>query len=202
MSCGRDQWQQNAHGLDCFNHVNYVTTRSNSQESLRARARSSTHVDFKRLPRNEIWTKTLLLQRQFLWKECYSKKTRRVKRDFLRRSKKSVFFFFEKRISKKKIEKWLTNFFSFQMSNERNSENIFLEGFKQVFLCQKKGLVYLVWKNKIEKQRKKKSETKKGIEQKKFYKNGWTNEKKIFSKLWKIKEIQQKVSHQEKTEET
>ena len=35
MSCGRDQWQQNAHGP---NSLNYVTTRSNSQESSIARA--------------------------------------------------------------------------------------------------------------------------------------------------------------------
>ena len=45
MSCGPNQWQQNAHRP---NSLNYVTTRSNSQESLRSRARSSTHVDFKR----------------------------------------------------------------------------------------------------------------------------------------------------------
>ena len=54
MSCGRDQWQQNAHGP---NSLNYVTTRSNGPESLRSSARSSTHLDFKRLPQNEMWTK-------------------------------------------------------------------------------------------------------------------------------------------------
>ena len=56
------------------------------------------------------------------------------------------------------------------MSNNRNSENIFLEGFKQVFWGQKKRSRYLVRKHKIEKKKDKKSETKKGIEQKKFYK--------------------------------
>ena len=47
MSRSRDQWQLNAHRLDCFNHVNHVSTRSNGQESLRSRTRSSTHVDFE-----------------------------------------------------------------------------------------------------------------------------------------------------------
>ena len=55
MSCGQDQWQQNAHGP---NSLNYVTTRSNGQESLRSRAQSSMHVDLKRLPQNNFywWT--------------------------------------------------------------------------------------------------------------------------------------------------
>ena len=97
MSCGRDQWQQNAHGP---NSLHYVTTRSNSQESLRARARSSTHVDFKRLPRNDIWTKTLLLQRQLLWKECLFKTTKKGEKGFSKKIKQ-ISFFFEKRISKK-----------------------------------------------------------------------------------------------------
>ena len=151
-SCGRDQWQQNAHGP---NSLNYVTTRSSSQESLGSRARSSTHVDFKRLPRNEAWTKTFLLQRQFLWKRMLFKTTRKVKRDFLRRSKNQFFCFWKNGFfsKTKKIEKWLKNFCSFQMSNDRNSENIFLEGFKQVFLTPKKGLVILFERTRLKKKR-------------------------------------------------
>ena len=98
MSCGRDQWQQNAHGP---NSLNYVTIRSNGQESLRSRAQSSMHVDLKRLPQNETWSKTILVTKAIF-----------VEKDVLQ----------GKRISIKKLEKWLKNFFSFQMSNERNSE--------------------------------------------------------------------------------
>ena len=50
----------------------------------------------------------------------FFKTRKKEKRNFLRRSKKSVFFW----KTVKKIEKWLTNFFSFQMSNDRNSEKI------------------------------------------------------------------------------
>ena len=126
------------------------------------------------------WTKTFLCQKQFLWKKMLFKtKKKKKKSNFLRRSNKSHFFRRKKkRISKNKFEKWWKNSFSVQMSNNRNSENIFLEGFKQVFWGQKKRSRYLVWKNKIEKKKKEKSETKKTvIEQKKFYKKGWTNEK-------------------------
>ena len=47
MSRGWSQWQLNANRLDCFNHVNHVSIRSNGQESLRSRTRSSTHVDIE-----------------------------------------------------------------------------------------------------------------------------------------------------------
>ena len=46
VSLSRDQWQMNAHGLDS---LNYVTTRSNGQESLQSRTRSSTHVDLEKV---------------------------------------------------------------------------------------------------------------------------------------------------------
>ena len=61
------------------------------------------------------------------------------------------------------------------MSNDRNSENIFLEGFKQV-LCQKKKEVAFILFERTrlkKKQHKKKSETKKRrSNKKKFYKKG------------------------------
>ena len=44
MSCGRDQWKLNAHRLDSLNNV---TTRSNCQESLLSRTRSSTRVNLE-----------------------------------------------------------------------------------------------------------------------------------------------------------
>ena len=65
MSRGRDQWQLNAHILDCFNHVNHVSTRNNGQESLRSRTRSSTHVDIEWgfLKKGDFFEK-----QEFLWK--------------------------------------------------------------------------------------------------------------------------------------
>ena len=39
------------------------------------------------------------------------------------------------------------------MSNNRNSENIFLEGFKQVFWGQKKGLVILFERTRLKKRK-------------------------------------------------
>ena len=85
----------------------------------------------------------------FCGKGCYSKQQKR-KRNFLRRS----IFFFERGISKKKIEKWLKNFLSFQMSNDRNSENIFQERIKQVFLCQKKVTFILFERTRLKNHKK------------------------------------------------
>ena len=119
---------------------------------------------------------------------------------FSKKIKKISFFLFEKRISKKNIEKWWKNSFSFQMSNNRYSENIFLEGFKQEFWCQKKRSLYFVWKNKIEK--KEKEWNKKGDRTKKNLQKGMNKWKKFcFSKKNKG-DFFKKVSHQEKTEET
>ena len=57
------------------------------------------------------------------------------------------------------------------MSNDRNSENIFLEGFKQVFLCQKRSRLSCLKEQDLKNKRKRKNE-KKEIAQKKFYKKG------------------------------
>ena len=125
----------------------------------------------------------------FCGKRCCSKQQKR-KRDFLRRSKKSVFFFFERGISKKKnkFETWWKNFFSLQMSNDRISENIFLEGFKQV-LCQKKKVAFILFeRTRLKNQHKKKSETKKKeIEQKKVLQKGMNKWKRSFFKKMKNK---------------
>ena len=56
------------------------------------------------------------------------------------------------------------------MSNNRNSENIFLEGFKQVFWCQKKVTFILFERTGLKNTRK--GVQKKKIEQKKFDKKG------------------------------
>ena len=59
MSHSRDQWQLNAHGLDS---LNYVTTRSNGQESLQSRTRSLTHVDLEK-----VFLKMFFFWRKFNW---------------------------------------------------------------------------------------------------------------------------------------
>ena len=160
MSCGRDQWQQNAHGP---NSLNYVTTRSNGQESLRSHARSSTHVDFKRLPQNEIWTKTFLWHKQFLCKKMLFKTTKKENKNS--KKTKKIISCFWKGFQKNKFEKWLKNFFSLQMSNK--FRKYILGGLQTRVFCVKKRSRYLVWKHKIEKNtHKKRSETKKEIEQK------------------------------------
>ena len=56
MSHSRDQWQMNAHGLDS---LNYVTTRSNSQERLQSRTRSSTHVDLEKVFSQNVFLKKI-----------------------------------------------------------------------------------------------------------------------------------------------
>ena len=58
----------------------------------------------KKKHQNQMWTKTFLLQRQFLWKRMLFKKTKKKKMDFLRRSINSVFFF-DEGISRKQFRK-------------------------------------------------------------------------------------------------
>ena len=145
MSCGPNQWQQNAHRP---NSLNNVTTRSNSQESLRSRARSSTHVDFKRLPtKMRHGQKHFCYTGNFCGKRCYSKQQKKEK-VFSKKIKKTVFFF-ERGISKKKKSKHdeRTSFlFRCQMTEIQK-----IYSWRELNKCcvKKKGRVYLVWKNKI-----------------------------------------------------
>ena len=118
-------------------------------------------------------SKAIFVERDVIQNNRKKKK----KSNFLRRSKKSHFFWKKKRISKNKFEKWWKNSFSVQMSNNRNSENIFLEGFKQVFLVSKKKVSLSCLKEQDWKKKEKEWNKKTVIEQKKFYKKGWTNEK-------------------------
>ena len=63
MSRGRDQWQRNVRTLDCFNHVNDVSTRSKGQASLRSHTRSSTHADIEQ----GFLKKRVIFWRKFKW---------------------------------------------------------------------------------------------------------------------------------------
>ena len=61
-----------------------------------------------------------------------------------------------------------------EKTNNRNSENKFLEVLNKCFSAKRKKSIYLVRKNTIEKTKtnRKKSETTKEMAQKKFYKKG------------------------------
>ena len=181
MSCGPYQSQQNAHRP---NSLNDVSTRSNqwSRESSIARAILNA-CGFQ-----EITTKTRHGQKHFCYtgnfcgKRCYSKQQKR-KRYFLRRSKKSVFFFwkgdFKKKKTNSKHDERTSFLFRCQMTEIQKIYS--WSGVKHVFLRQKKRSIYLVWKNKIEKKHKKKSETnQKGDRTKKVLQKGMNKWKRSF----------------------
>ena len=76
---------------------------------------------------------------------------------------------------KRKIDEKI---FQKKKTNNRNSENKFLEGLTKCFSAKRKKSIYLVRKNTIEKkqkQKEKRGETTKEIKQKQFYKKGMNN---------------------------
>ena len=122
MSRGRDQWQLNAHRLDCFNHVNHVSTRSNGQESLRSRTRSSTHVDIEKgfLEKVIFWKTRVSLENirdcqrrnleklEFLFSPCVKKKGKHIFSDVQKIKKWKWKMMTEKKFRKKlgDVRKW------------------------------------------------------------------------------------------------
>ena len=117
MSRGRDQWQLNAHRLDS---LDCVTTRSNGQEGLHSRTRSSTRVNLaiffllreiffflkKKNPNDNFWTHSFWDQNMFPppkkgSKENVGKKTYM----FLERFFNTIFLFGKTDTRKKRSEK-------------------------------------------------------------------------------------------------
>ena len=82
-------------------------------------------------------------------------------------------------------------------ANDRNSEIIFLEGFKQVFSCQKKVSFILFERTRLKKKRKNKE--RRSIN-KKFYKRDERMKKGFLKKMKKrfIKKFRKKKKHKQK----
>ena len=130
------------------------------------------------MDKNTFVTKAIFVEKDVLQNK------KKGKKGFSKKIKKVSFFFWK---TVKKIEKWLTNFFSFQMSNDRNSENIYSwKGLNKCFGVEK-SLVILFERKRLKKKEK---------EWKKITKRDEQMKKVLFFE--QIKEIKKKVSHQEK----